>query len=109
MLTESAGVSKLDSRWSTGQFLGIRDESNELLIGTAQGVLKVRTIRYYNNILERWDPVSFSGIVGPPWEPVPGREGIEVKSSVAFAKETDGSNMHHDAEETDKKKTVRAV
>ena len=104
LLPESVGVSKLDSRWSTGHFLGIRDESNELLIATAQGVLKVRTVRYYINISKKWDPVSFSGIVGLPWEPVPGREGIEVKSSVAFAKETDGSNMHHDAEETDKKK-----
>ena len=62
-------------------FLGIRDESNELLIGTAQGVLKVRTIRYYIKISEKWEPVSFSEIVGLPWEPVPGREGIELKSS----------------------------
>ena len=53
--------------------------------------------------------MSFSGIVGLPWEPAPGREGVEVKSSVAFAKETDGSNMSHDTEETDKKKKVRAV
>ena len=49
---ESLGVNKLDSRWSTGHFLGIRDESNELLIGTSQGVLKVRTIRYYNSLSE---------------------------------------------------------
>ena len=83
---ESLGVNKLDSRWSTGHFLGIRDESNELLIGTSQGVLKVRTIGYYNNISEKWDPASFSGIVGLPWEPAPGREGAELKSSVAFAK-----------------------
>jgi len=53
--------------------------------------------------------VSFSGVVGLPWEPVPGREGIEVKSSVAFAKETDGSNMSHETEDADKKKKVRAV
>ena len=45
--------------------------------------------------------MSFSGVVGLPWEPVPGREGIEVKSSVAFAKETAGSNMSHETEETD--------
>ena len=53
--------------------------------------------------------MSFSGTVGLSWEPAPGREGIDVEFSVAFAKETDGSNMHHDAEETDKKKKVRAV
>ena len=52
LLPESVGVSKLDSRWSTGHFLGIRDESNELLIGTSQGVLKVGIIRYYNTISE---------------------------------------------------------
>ena len=53
--------------------------------------------------------MSFSGVVGLPWEPVPGREGIEVKSSVAFAKETDGSKMSHETEDADKKKKVRAV
>ena len=37
LLPESVGVSKLDSRWSTGHFLGIRDEFNELLIGTVHG------------------------------------------------------------------------
>ena len=37
--------------------------------------------------------MSFGGIVGLPWEPVPGREGIEVKSNVAFAKESDVRNM----------------
>ena len=53
--------------------------------------------------------MSFSEVVGLPWEPVPGREGIEVKSSVAFAKETDGSNMSHRPEDAEKKKKVRAV
>ena len=52
VLPESVGVSKLDSRWSTGHFLGIRDESHELLIGTSQGVLKVRPILYYSTISE---------------------------------------------------------
>ena len=53
--------------------------------------------------------MSFSEVVGLPWEPVPGREGIEVKSSVAFAKETNGSNMSHRPEDAGKKKKVRAV
>ena len=48
--------------------------------------------------------MSFSEVVGLPWEPVPGREGIEVKSSVAFARETDGSNMSHGTEDAEKKK-----
>ena len=56
---ETIGVNKLDSRWSTGHFLGIRDDSNELLIGTSQGVLKVRTIRYYNSLSEQMGPSEF--------------------------------------------------
>ena len=44
---ESLGVNKLDSRWEPGHFMGIRDESGELYIGTKDGILKVKTYRSY--------------------------------------------------------------
>ena len=50
---ESLGVNKLDSRCEPGHFLGIRDESWELYIGTKDGVLKVRTFRSYVNLSDR--------------------------------------------------------
>ena len=84
---ESLGVNKLDSRWEPGRFLGIRDESGELYIGTKDGILKVRTFRSYVTLSDRWGAASLFEINGLPWEPVPGREGIEVKASVCFAKE----------------------
>ena len=45
---------------------------------------------------------------GLPWEPVPGREGIEVIASVSFAKEVDGSRLQHETTE-EKTKQPRAV
>ena len=105
---ESLGVNKLDSRWEPGHFLGIRDESGELYIGTKDGVLKVRTFRSYVTLSDRWGAASLIDIDGLPWEPVPGREGIEVKASVSFAKEVDGSRLQHETTEQ-KLKQPRAV
>lgn len=42
---KSKGRDKLKVRWETGIFLGIRNSSNEVLIGTSEGVIKVRSIR----------------------------------------------------------------
>ena len=39
---KSKGVDKLESRWSSGVWIGLRDESGEILIGTELGVIKVR-------------------------------------------------------------------
>ena len=73
---------------------GIRDEPGELFIGTKDGILKVRTYRNYLTIAERWNAASLFNVSGLPWEPVPGREGIEVKASVSFAREVDGSRLN---------------
>ena len=36
---------KLDVRWESGIWLGVRDESGEVVIGTEKGVLKTRSFR----------------------------------------------------------------
>ena len=36
---------KLQPRWASGVFLGIREESGEIIVGTDQGVIKSRTFR----------------------------------------------------------------
>ena len=48
----SFGKDKLDSRWETGHFLGIQDDSAELLVGTSIGVVKARPVRSYTNIAD---------------------------------------------------------
>ena len=69
------------------KFLGIREESGELIIGTDKGVIKARAFRRRGSDEERWSSDKIRSVGGVPWEPVPGREGIEIKSSVNLPKD----------------------
>merc|ERR1712186_73111 len=62
--------------------LGIADRTNEVIIGTSEGVIKVRDVRRHGLDKDKWDLVKFNGFQGVPWEPIPGREGIELKCKV---------------------------
>ena len=70
---ESKGKTKLKSRWETGIWLGIREESGETLIGTKEGVIKVRSFREKGTNQERWNQDVLKEMKGTPWQPVPGR------------------------------------
>lgn len=59
LLPKSLGRSKAESRWGDGVWLGFRDESNEVFIGTLQGVVKGRTVRRKGTEKARWDPELF--------------------------------------------------
>ena len=63
------------------------DESGEILSGTEEGANKVRATRRKGTMTERWDKDVFDGLKGVPWEPIPGREGIKVKSYVHLPQE----------------------
>ena len=84
---DSLGKDKLDIRWETGRFLGIQDDSAGVIVGTSIGVLKVRSVRSYTNVADRWKVLSLFGVVGVPWCPILGREGVEIKSQVRMAAE----------------------
>ena len=77
------GKHKMDSRWSSGIWLGMRERTNESIIGTNQGCLKVRSIKRKPDGL-RWKGTQWDNLQGVPWEPVPGREGIHLKSKVTI-------------------------
>ena len=78
---ESASVNKLESRWENEIFVGIREESNEILVMTKEGVIKVMTFKRRPEG-ERWNLEELANGKGLPWEPIPGREGIGIKSRV---------------------------
>ena len=80
---KSAGKDKLNSRWGEGVWSGVREESGETLIGTREGVIKVRTIRRKAGAA-RSSKELMDAVKGTPWEPVPGRHstGIPVKIGV---------------------------
>ena len=62
----SKGKEKDKSRWADGTFLGGITESNEVLIGTAGGVIKARDSRRINNVTGRWNRDELDTIKGAP-------------------------------------------
>ena len=86
--SESVGQDKYNSGWGEGAFIGVREESGEPIVGTEQGVIKARAFRRRGSEKERWLKGHVKSVGGIPWEPIPGREGVEIKSSV-FAKRRD--------------------
>ena len=65
--------SQLQDRWHEGIFLGLQDRSDEVLVGTREGVFKARTLRRLDGV-QRRDPELLKGLRGLPWQPVPGSE-----------------------------------
>ena len=79
---KTLGKDKFDTRWDSGIWLGIREESGEHIIGTEDGVVKARTIRRKAITKDRWDQEMFNKIRGTPWQPIPGVAGDEIKIRV---------------------------
>ena len=71
LLPESRGENKLDSRWVSGIFCGVLDNSLEYLIGTKHGLMKVRTIRRKSD-KDAWNVEEVKGMRGTPWQLYPG-------------------------------------
>jgi hypothetical protein len=65
--------SQLQDRWHEGIFLGVQDRSDEVLVGTREGVFKARTLRRLDGV-QRRDPDLVKSLRGVPWQPVPGEE-----------------------------------
>ena len=59
----------------------------KFLYNTSEGVIKIRTIRGKAGDELRWDKTLFSQIRGLPWEPIPGRDSIDVPINVAIPDE----------------------
>ncbi len=78
LFLKSKGKNKMKSRWSSGIWLGVRDESGEVIIGTDEGVIKCRTVKRKGTKEERWTSGQVEDMKGTPWEPEPGRDEAEV-------------------------------
>ena len=85
----SKGKDKFGVRWEDGIWLGIHDQSNEAIIGTRDGVVKARDVKRKATDEERWNGENFDAVKGVPWEPVPGRGGIELRSRVHIPEEAE--------------------
>ena len=64
-LQDPDSIHKYDARWSMGIFLGLRPRSNEIYVGTPDGVQRCRTI-HRKPQPERFDP-QYLQFKGTPW------------------------------------------
>ena len=78
------GKEKLDPKWEEGIWMGILEESGENIIATADGCIKVRSIRR-KAPEDRWSNALLDQVKGSPWEPVPGHPDREIKTKVMIA------------------------
>lgn len=69
-------MNKMDSRWSTGRFVGCVPRTNEVLMMTKEGVERARTVRRMEPS-ERWNLADWDELRGVPWNlvPAPGHRG----------------------------------
>ena len=58
------GRDKLDSRWETGIWMGIKDESGECIIGTSDGTVKARDFKRLANKEKRWNAELVQSLMG---------------------------------------------
>ena len=70
-------LAKLDIRWSDGVFLVYRSNSGEMIIGTAEGVFRTRSVQRKPEE-SRWDKASLGMVGGVPWQTSPDQDSAEV-------------------------------
>ena len=70
------------TRWSEGHFLGIRNETGELLIGNEEGVVSARDFQRIADPSRRWSAESLKALKGLPWQPNPRVTDGEVHPSL---------------------------
>ncbi len=62
--------------------MGVADDSNEVYIGTDEGVLKVNTAKRQAFPADRWNYDKFKITKGTAWQPNPAEGDREVRSNV---------------------------
>ena len=66
--------SKLDSRWQSGVYLGIRLQSTEKIVGTSQGIFVVQSLKRKPEG-QQWDSTLVAAVRGLPWKTSPEETG----------------------------------
>ena len=73
--------SKGDTAMKYGIWLGVIERTEEVLIGTRQGVVKCRTVTRLPDG-EKWRADVIESMKGLPWEPVPGRQSATIPVAI---------------------------
>ena len=76
------GKEKGEVRWEEGCFLGVRNESGEIIVGNEEGIVKARDYRKIADPVNRWSAKSIKDMKGSPWAPNPGTEDPDLHAHV---------------------------
>ena len=74
---------KSDTKWEKGIWLGHARDSNETVVGTAEGAYRAYAIKRMSEE-ERWESELIRSLQGTPQQPDPKRKGIIVPISFRF-------------------------
>ena len=80
---------KFSSEWKEGVWLGHQRSSNEILVGTSQGVVRAYSIKR-REPEHRWDKAAIKGMVGTPQQPDPTKPGAKIPIRISFDTERGG-------------------
>ena len=80
---------KGESRWAEGHFLGVRNETGELIIGTNEGIIKAKDFKRLADPQQRWNAASLKQIRGSPWKPNPDVEDGEIHVKVKLPRDNE--------------------
>ena len=103
---------KLEARWATGIFCGVRVNTTEKVIATEAGIVVAQSVRRRPKE-HRWDAALFAKVQGTPWAPIPGRavrpeEAAELPEAVDVQPELPEVPAG-DAEAAEKKESLKRV
>ena len=68
--------------------MGVNDLSQELIIGTSEGVVKATEFRHKGSEEESWNFDEMNNVKGLPWQPDPNTAGMDVKARIILPMET---------------------
>ena len=74
---------QLESEFKEGIWLGHSRNSNEIIIGTPDGVVKAYSV-YRKALGERWDKEKIKNVKGTPQQPNPNAPGLEIPIRIRF-------------------------
>ena len=66
-------LKKLEIMWQDGVYLGVKATTGEVIVGTAEGIFRTRTVRKKPKE-DRWDVKHLDMIGGVPWRTRDGDE-----------------------------------
>ena len=81
------GRDKLDSRWETGVWMGVKDNTNECIIRTSEGTVKARDFKRIAALDKRWESELIKSSKGTPWQPIPGKSDDAIPVRVRLSEE----------------------